>query len=82
MPRAWKEEGYGEIGLRKSMEDREVLIQYLNELTKLSNMEPMSFYAVIDGHGGVKAADFVAANLPARLVHNIKASGTSSTFRD
>ena len=32
LPRGWKEEGHGEIGLRKSMEDRHVLIQYLNEL--------------------------------------------------
>ena len=39
----------------------------------------MSFYAILDGHGGVKAADYVAGQLFANVVNKLKATGVGGT---
>ena len=39
----------------------------------------MSFYAILDGHGGVKAADYVAGQLFANVVNKLMATGAGGT---
>ena len=49
---------FSSIGLRPTMEDADVIIQNL-----FINSQPVSYYAIFDGHGGNKCSIFLKENL-------------------
>ena len=54
------------VGPRKTMEDQDILIPYLNELIHLPSFitsDPLAFVGVFDGHLGSLAAEYAKANL-------------------
>jgi len=38
---------------------------------------PMSYYAIFDGHGGVKCADYVAGQLVGAIARKVREEGVS-----
>ncbi|XP_013146164.1 PREDICTED: protein phosphatase 1F-like [Papilio polytes] len=54
--------------MRRTMEDRHVVIGNLEALFGIETSEPTSFYAVYDGHAGSAAATYCAAHLHQYLV--------------
>uniref|UniRef100_A0A8C6U4B3 Protein phosphatase, Mg2+/Mn2+ dependent, 1F n=1 Tax=Neogobius melanostomus TaxID=47308 RepID=A0A8C6U4B3_9GOBI len=52
---------------RRKMEDRHVALPHFSEMFGLSDGVERSFFAVLDGHGGVDAAAFAAVQLPVVL---------------
>ncbi|KPJ05090.1 Protein phosphatase 1E [Papilio xuthus] len=54
--------------MRRTMEDRHVVIGNLEALFGIDTSEPTSFYAVYDGHAGSAAATYCAAHLHQYLV--------------
>lgn len=51
------------------MEDRDVVMPFLNELAGFGESEPrISLFGVFDGHGGRDTADYVATYLPYNLM--------------
>eukprot|EP00039_Didymoeca_costata_P032932 m.39940 g.39940 ORF g.39940 m.39940 type:complete len:374 (+) comp9611_c0_seq1:177-1298(+) len=58
---SYKVDTYSAKGRRQHMEDRHTVIEDLNTLLKLEGVPQQAFFGVFDGHGGVEAADFAAA---------------------
>ena len=48
----------------------------------LEGLEKVSFYAILDGHGGVKCAEWAAARLPALLVEWLRGAHTSPEVKE
>lgn len=63
---------YTDQGRRSQMEDRHVAFEDLNGLVGIEDNEvpPSAFFGVYDGHGGVDAANFAAAQLHMNVIHN------------
>jgi len=61
-----------EQGRRPTMEDAEVIMINLREEFPDHAPEKSSFFGVFDGHGGRRAADFVAKTLPQKIVASEK----------
>lgn len=61
---------YTDQGRRSQMEDRHVAIEDLNTLLNIEDEEypDQAFFAVYDGHGGVDAANYAAAQLHLKVV--------------
>lgn len=57
-----------EQGRRKTMEDRCIIFEDLNDTFDLEGFPPQALFGVYDGHSGVEAVDFVVRNLPKLLV--------------
>uniref|UniRef100_A0A336LHH8 CSON011492 protein n=1 Tax=Culicoides sonorensis TaxID=179676 RepID=A0A336LHH8_CULSO len=68
---------------RKKMEDRHICINDFNRLYSLQDKQPMSFYAIFDGHGGTTASSYCAANFHNFLSQNFKlAKRTDEALRE
>ncbi|XP_065188652.1 protein phosphatase 1F-like [Sycon ciliatum] len=55
---------------RRKMEDRHLVMPYLEILSEAKSIPPTSLYAVFDGHRGADAAEFSATHLPSILLEN------------
>ena len=57
-------------GPRAHMEDRFVSLPFANELFSLSTSTRISFFGVMDGHGGPQAAEYAARHLAPALLRS------------
>eukprot|EP00732_Lithocolla_globosa_P001443 Lithocolla_globosa_v1_NODE_721_length_3385_cov_11.766967.p1 type:complete len:874 gc:universal NODE_721_length_3385_cov_11.766967:713-3334(+) len=62
-----------DCGLRRTMEDKHIALSYVNMLMELPQGESeYSIYAVFDGHGGRRAADYASTHLWPNIIRNTR----------
>jgi len=71
VPRPYRAAVWGTQGVRKTMEDRHIIYPYLNRLIGNETEKEYSIFGIYDGHGGVRAAEYISTHLHVNLINEL-----------